>query len=301
MDSSLEERFVPNCSEERISVPGGEIVAYCFGAPNSEKLVLALNGGPGLPCDYIRDSHSFLAEAGWYFVAFDQLGTGKSDNPQECGLWTIERYAAEVEAVRRHFGAEKFNLLGQSWGGWLAIEYACRHSNRLNSLILESTCADIPTLRAELSRLRSALGDETVNMMIAHEAAGTTDHPEYQGAISILDYRHVCRLKERPQALVRSLMGMNAKIYNHMQGANEFVYTGNLANWSRLDDLSLIRAPTLITVGRHDEITPACAIQMRERIPNSEIFLFHESSHSAFFEEPIQFMDVLINFLDRNG
>lgn len=287
----------PPDREHIVTVGNHKVVVYDFG--DGQEIVLALNGGPGLACDYIRDSHSFLKELGYRFIAFDQLGTGRSDNPQDNKLWTIERYAEEVECVRSALGLGKIHLLGQSWGGWLAIEYACKYSQNLKSMLLESTCADIPYLVSELERLRSALGPETVAMMLSHEAAGTTEHPEYQAAITLLDYRHVCRLKTRPAPLVRSLNSFNKAIYEYMQGPNEFLYVGNLKNWSRLSDLHHINVPVLIIVGQHDEITPACAIQMKYAFQNATVRVFHNSSHSPFFEEPELLQSEILGFLNH--
>jgi proline iminopeptidase len=118
-------------------------------------------------------------------VAFDQLGTGKSDRPEDPSLWTITRYVEETETVRKALGLGKVHMLGQSWGGWLGIEYALTYPENLQSLILENTAADIPHLISELERLRGALGSETVAMRLGLEAEGSLDHPEFQAAITV--------------------------------------------------------------------------------------------------------------------
>lgn len=146
-----------------IPVEGYRIRAYSFG--KGVNTILCLNGGPGLPCDYLREAHSCLVDQGCRVVAFDQLGTGASDRPDDGSLWTIERYVAETEVVRRELGLGKVHILGHSWGGWLPIEYALTHPANLTSLILADTVADIPHLVSELERLRAAFGSETVAMM----------------------------------------------------------------------------------------------------------------------------------------
>ncbi|MCE6983012.1 proline iminopeptidase, partial [Pseudomonas frederiksbergensis] len=95
------------------------------------------------------------------------------------------------------------------------------------TLILENTVGDIPHLISELERLRSALGSETVAMMQRYEAQGNLDHPQYQAAITLLNYRHVCRLDEWPAPVNRSLGDWNMGPYTTMQGPNEFLYIGN--------------------------------------------------------------------------
>src|SRR5918998_6731856 len=223
--------------DERIEVAidGFKVVAYSFGT--GDEVLFCLNGGPGLRCDYLREAHSALARHGFRVVAFDQLGTGASDRPTDPRLWTIGRYVEETETVRRALDLGQVHLLGHSWGGWLAIEYALTYPDALKTLILEDTAADLPHLAAELERLRGALGSETVAMMLAHEAAGTYDHPEYQAVVTLLNFRHVCRLPVWPAPLMRSVGDWNMGPYGTMQGPNEFLYIGNLKDWNRVPDL----------------------------------------------------------------
>lgn len=280
---------------DEIRVDGHKVVAYSFGS--GPETVLCLNGGPGLPCDYLRDAHSCLIDQGYRVVAFDQLGTGASDRPTDPALWTITRYVAEVETVRQALGLGRVHLLGHSWGGWLSVEYALTHPEALNTVILEDTAADIPHLIGELERLRAALGPETVAMMQRHEAEGTLDHPVYQAAITILNHRHVCRLDHWPAPVRRSLDDWNMGPYGTIQGPNEFLYTGNLKDWNRLPDMRRITVPVLITCGEHDELTPACALRMKLALPNARLHVFPNSSHMPFYEEPHAYYPVLLDFL----
>ena len=279
----------------RVSVDGYEVVTYSYGS--GDNVLFLLNGGPGLPCDYLRDPHIFLAEEGYRIVAFDQLGCGKSDRPDDPSLWSITRYVEEVETVRKALGLEKINLLGQSWGGWLSIEYALTYPDAIQSLVLANTCGDLPHLTTELNRMRNALGSETVAMMLHHESMETIDHPEYQAAITILNYRHVCRLKEWPSSLLASVNDWNMGPYGTMQGPNEFLYIGNLKDWNRISEMARLKMPTLIITGTHDEIGPACALRMHNALPNSKVVVFPNSSHVPFYEEPEDYFAALRSFL----
>jgi len=283
---------------QNIKVDGYNIVSYSYG--KGENVLFLLNGGPGLPCDYLRDPHIHLVEEGYRIVAFDQLGCGNSDRPEDVSLWNITRYVEEVETVRKELGIVNFHLLGQSWGGWLSIEYALTYPDEIRSLILANTCGDLQHLTTELNRMREALGSETVAMMLHHEAMGTIDHPEYQAAITILNYRHVCRLKEWPSSLLASVDDWNMGPYGTMQGPNEFLYIGNLKDWNRIPDMDSLEIPTLIITGTHDEIGPACASRMNNVLPNSEVVVFHNSSHVPFYEEPDLYFKELQIFLSKN-
>lgn len=292
-------REIPADERIEVAVDGHTVVAYSFGS--GDNVVFCLNGGPGLPCDYLREAHSCLVDQGYRVVAFDQLGCGAADRPTDPALWTIERYVEETETVRRALGLGKVHLMGHSWGGWLAIDYALAHPEALRTLILENTVADIPHLSTELDRLRGALGSETVAMMLAHEADGTLTHPEYQAAVTLLNHRHVCRLPEWPAPVMRSLGDWNMAPYEAMQGPNEFLYIGNLKDWNRVPDLPRITVPVLITVGHHDELTPACAARMKRALPDAELHVFPNSSHMPFYEEPDRYYPVLLDFLARRG
>jgi proline iminopeptidase len=201
----------------------------------------------------------------------------------------------KTEAVRTALGLGKVHLLGHSWGGWLAIDYVLTHPEAVKSLVLADTVADMPHLISELERLRAALGPETVAMMQRHEAEGTI-----KAAITLLNYRHVCRLAEWPAPVQRSLSDWNMGPYGTIQGPNEFLYIGNLKDWNRVPDLPRISAPTLIVCGQHDELTPACALRMKLGLPNAELKVFPNSSHMPFYEEPGAYYPVLLDFLERN-
>ena len=148
--------------------------------------------------------------------------------------------------------------------------------------------------------MRDALGSETVAMMLHHESLGTFDHPEYQAAVTILNYRHVCRLKEWPDSLLASVNDWNMGPYGTMQGPNEFLYIGNLKDWNRIPDMPQLTMPVMIVTGTHDEIGPACAIRMDNALPNSEVVVLPNSSHVPFFEEPDAYFAALKDFLNRH-
>ena len=278
-----------------VSVNGYTVKVYSFGT--GDETLLCLNGGPGLPCDYIRDCHSWISDKGYKVIAYDQLGCGQSDKPKDKHLWNVKRYANELNTIIEALNLKNIHLLGQSWGTILGLEYAVTYPNVVKSMIMDNGVADVPHLISELNRLREALGSETVKMMLRHEAEGTLDHPEYQAAITILNYRHVCRLDEWPESIHASLNDWNMDVYETMQGPNEFLYIGNLKEWNRINEMKDVRTNTLITVGMHDELPPSCALKMNNALSNSIIKVFKNSSHMPFYEEPDKYFKTLINFI----
>lgn len=282
----------------KVAVPGGNVAVYSFGT--GEEALLCLHGGPGCTCDYVRDCHSAMADCGYRVVVYDQLGSGESDKPKDRSLWRVDRFVDEVEAVRAALSLGRVHLLGQSWGTWLGIEYCLKHLANVKSFIIANGSASIPQTVDEMNRLRAALGSETVAMMLRHEADGTVDHPAYMGAVAVLYHRHLCRCEPWPDAVARSIDGINTDVYGTMWGPNEFCCAGNLRDWNRLADLHRIDVPSLIVTGQHDELTPLLARSMHERLPRSQIRVFENSSHMPFWEQPEAYFDLLTRFLDAN-
>ena len=283
---------------QAIDCDGHRLAAYVDGV--GDDTLLLLNGGPGLSSDHLRAPHQPLTRRGWRVVIHDQLGTGASDKPDDPSLWTMARYVHEVETVRRALDLGSVHLLGHSWGGWLAIEYALHHPDTVKSLVLADTCADIPHLVSEAANLKQALGAETAAMMAACEREGRFDDPSYLAAVNALDRRHVFTLAERPEPSLRSMETFNLAIYQAMQGPNEYVFTGNLKDWSRINDLGRLTMPVLIVAGRHDVMTPACVARMAANLPDVEVAMFENSSHVPHYEENEAYIDAVSAFLDRH-
>jgi proline-specific peptidase len=261
--------------------------------------LLCLHGGPGACHDYL-ESLERVAETGRRAVFYDQLGCGKSSRSDE-SLWNIETFVDEVGAVRDALELERVHVFGSSWGGMLAMEYALTRPSGVASLVLSSSPASIPLWAGEANRLRSELPEDVQRALEGHEAAGTTDSPEYEAATLEFYRRHVCRLDPWPDGVLRtfSQLGENPDVYLHMQGPNEFVITGTLKDWDITGRLGEIGVPTLVTSGRHDEFTPKQAEILHRGIPGSEWVVFEESSHMQFAEEPERYLDVLDDFLTR--
>jgi proline iminopeptidase len=265
--------------------------------------LLLLHGGPGASSDYLKPLMA-LAENGYQVVRYDQLGSYMSDKPDDTSLWQVPRFVEEVETVRRTLGFESMHLLGQSWGSFLALEYALHYQQHLRGLVLASGASSTAECVAGMNSLRAQLPTETQSVLAKYEASGETSNPEYLAAIDVLYHRHLCRLDPYPSDFQVSLERMAMPVYETMWGPNEFTCTGNLQSWDRTNRLGEINVPTLITVGRYDEVTPSCAETMHRGIAGSKLVLFENSSHSAHLEEPDAYLQTLRGFvqgIDRSG
>lgn len=260
--------------------------------------LLVLHGGPGFPHDYLDDLTS-LADAGRPVVFYDQLGCGKSDHPDDPTLWAMDTFVDEVAAVRSALGLDRVHLLGHSWGGWLALEYALGQPSGLVSLVLASTCASVPAFATETRRLKESLPSEVQRVIDRHEAEGTTDDDAYVEATMAYYTQWVCRLGlPWPDHVMRSFMNLSEDVYGTMQGP-EWNVTGNLSDWDITNRLGKLDLPVLVTSGRYDEMTQALVRPLVEGIRGAQWVVFQQSAHMAMVEEPERYREVLESFLTR--
>jgi proline-specific peptidase len=286
-------------SEGYAQVPGGRVWFKIVGTQAEGTPLLTLHGGPGAGHDYLEPLEALAAERPVVF--FDQLGCGKSDKPEDVSLWHIDRFVREVEAVREELSLDRVHLFGQSWGGWLAIEYMLGKPSGVDSLTLASTSASCLQYAAETARLRATLLEAVLEVLRRYEAVGDYHAPEYEEAALSFYREFFCRLDPFPEPVMRSFANLNGNpvVYRTMQGPNEFTCIGNLKDWDRTSRLAEIAVPTLVTCGRFDLTTPSCAETLHRGIRGSELAVFENSAHMAHLEESDRYLQVLSDFLGR--
>jgi proline-specific peptidase len=260
--------------------------------------VVVLHGGPGGTHDYLEPLEA-LADTGRRVVFYDQLGCGKSDLPEDESLWVVETFVEELDVIRRELGLDRIHLFGNSWGGMLAMEYALTRPRGLESLVLASSPASMPQWVEETTKLRRQLPADVQVVLDRHEAAGTTDDPEYEEAAMEFYKRHVCRAEPWPECVLRSFqfIAEHGVVYRTMNGPSEFHVTGNLRHWSVVERLPEIRVPTLVVTGEHDEATPAINKTVADGIPGAESVIYPAASHMAHVEDTEGYVQLLDGFL----
>ncbi|HEY2869192.1 MAG TPA: proline iminopeptidase-family hydrolase [Gaiellales bacterium] len=268
------------------------------GAP----LVL-LHGGPGATHDYLLSMADLASGRG--VVHYDQLGNGRSTHYPERGadFWTVDLFVRELHSLVSALGiADRHHVLGQSWGGFLAQEYALTQPSGLRSLVLADTAASFPDFVAEANRLRGDLPPAVEATLRRHEDAGTTDDPAYMKACQVFYARHVCRLDPMPPEVVAAFewIERDPTVYHTMNGPSEFHVVGSIRDWQSKDRLGSIEVPTLLVSGRHDEATPALQETLQEGIVGAEWVVFEDSSHMPHVEERERFMHVVGDWLARH-
>lgn len=262
--------------------------------------LLVLHGGPGIPHGYL-DPLAELAHDGRDVVFYDQVGCGESTRPHDPSVWSVDLFVEELENVRHGLSLDHVHILGQSWGGMLALDYAVRRPAGVAGLILADTAPSMELWGTESARLRAGLPDHVRATLNEHEAAGTIDSPDYLAAMMAFYAEHVCRLDPWPEYVGRAFAALeeDPEVYNTMWGPNEFTCTGSLKTWDVRDRLGDIDIPALVICGRHDEATPAIAQTLVDGIPGAGLHIFEDSSHLPHAEEPAAFRAVVEEFLTR--
>ena len=265
--------------------------------------VLLLHGGPGATHEYLEPLAEFLPEADIEVYLYDQLGSYHSDQPDDPDLWRIPRFVDEVEQVRQALGLgpDNFYLLGHSWGGILAIEYALAHGDNLKGLIISNMMASIPLYNRYAEEvLMPQMDQEALAEIKALEEAGEFDNPRYMELLMEHHYvDHVLRmpLDEWPDAVNRTFEHINPNVYVLMQGPSELGASGRLLEWDRTGDLSGIEVPTLVIGAGYDTMDPEHMEWMAEQLPNGSYLYCPNGSHISQFDDQEAYMEGVIRFI----
>jgi L-proline amide hydrolase len=270
-------------------------------SPGKTPLVV-LHGGPGAAHNYtLRIAR--LVEQGRPVIHYDQLGIGNSTHLPDKGadFWTVQLFLDELDNLLAALGvADRYHILGQSWGGMLAAEHAVRRPSGLRALVIANSPASMDLWVSEANRLRDLLPPEVQQTLLEHEKAGTTDHPDYRDAEKVFNERHVCRIVPNPPEVAASFAAIDADptVYHTMNGPNEFHVVGTLRDWTVIDRLDRVVAPTLLVSGRYDEATEATVQPFADRIPGARWEIFPNSSHMPHVEEEDAYLSLVGAFLD---
>jgi proline iminopeptidase len=263
--------------------------------------ILLLHGGPAMTHEYMECFQSFFQGEGFEFYEYDQLGSYYSDQPVDSSLWTVSRFVEEVEQVRKAIGADSTNfyVLGNSWGGILGMEYALKYQQHMKALIVANMMASCPEYGKYALEVLAPQMDPSVLAEIRQlEARGDFSNPRYMELLMPHFYaRHICRLPEWPEPVMRSLKHMNSTIYTIMQGPSEFGIGGRLRNWDRKADLKNIRVPTLMIGAKYDTMDPE-AMEEQSRLVQKGKYLFcPNGSHLSMWDDQEVFMKGVIGFI----
>lgn len=278
------------------AVPGGRVWYRIVGSGVKTPLLL-LHGGPGVPSNYLNPLAALADERPVIF--FDQLGTGRSEHPEDQSLWTIERYVKEVAAVREALGLKEVVLYGHSWGTILAAEYMYTRPLGVRGLVLASPALSIPRWSQDAADLLRTLPAKTQEIIARNERAKTYDAPEYHDATMEYYKRYLARRQPWSADIEQTFAQLNPAIYVYMNGPSEFSLTGTLKGYDSTRRLKELTVPTLFIAGRYDEAPPATTQHYQSMLPGAELAIIENAGHLTMQDEPERNIQILRDFLDR--
>jgi proline iminopeptidase len=304
--SNRDDRFTGGIRMIPVSTPKGEFRVWTKRVGNNPDMkVLLLHGGPGGTHEFFLCFDGYLPPERIEYIYYDQLGSYYSDQPSDTSLWTIDRFVEEVEQVRKalDLNEDNFYLLGQSWGGILAMEYALKYQENLKGLIISNMMASIPEYNQYAQQVLGPRMDPAVYSEIKQiEAMKDFTNPRYMELLMNHYYtEHLVRmpLDQWPEAVYRAFKHMNQEVYVYMQGYSEFGITGNatLRHWDRKADLHRIHVPTLVIGATNDTMDPEHMEWMSREVQHGRFLLCPHGSHGAQWDDQEVYFEGLIDFI----
>ena len=286
-----------------ITTPKGKFNVWTKRIGNNPKIkLLLLNGGPGMSHEYFECMDSFLPGAEIEYIYYDQLGTGFSDNPNDTTFWDLPRYVEEVEQVRKALNLTKdnFYLLGHSWGGILAMQYALKYQDNLKGLIVSNMMASCPKYGEYSKVLEKQLDPKVLVQIRELEAKKDYTNPKYMELLMANYYnQHILRLpvNQWPEPVNRAFSRLNSSLYITMQGPSELGISGKLTHWDVSGQLKNIAIPTLVIGAKYDTMDPKYMEWMAQQFPKGSYLYCAKGSHMAMYDDQETYMNGLITFL----
>ncbi len=289
-------------TEGYIPFMGYQTYYRIVGEEYTEKTPLLLHGGPGSTHNYFEVLDSLAEEDERQFIMYDQIGCGNSYLDGHPELWTRETWVQELITLREALNLKEIHLLGQSWGGMLALEYVCNYAHEgIKSLILSSTLPSSQLWGAEQARMIKELPEEMQQAIRTAAETGNYDAPEAKAAEAEYMLRHAGGPygEDAPECLTREKRS-GREAYVVGWGPNEFTPLGTLKDYNVTEKLCTIKEPALIISGGNDLCTPYIAKTMFDRIPNSRWELFRTCRHSCYVEDLPRYSRLLRSWLNEN-
>ncbi len=275
-----------------VNTPEVELAYETYGNPSSATPVIVANGGPGLSHIYMLQNDVWTRlSRNHQIVFYDQRGTGKSKEVKPDAAWGMDAQVADMEAVRAKFGFQKFNLVGDSYGGLLAMAYSAAHPEHIEKLILSDSAA--PAWKDIVRVLPDVFPD-----VLEQIAAGEKDLPSGTDAADR-------RIRDHFLMLFYSEANRDAYLAK-VKDLGSTPQTGAAVQRATRDldltpELPKFRFPTLVITGRYDmNVTPVTAWKIYKAIPGAKFVVFEKSGHLPSYEEPDKYVQVVNAFWEQH-
>ncbi|GAC1539426.1 MAG: alpha/beta fold hydrolase [Candidatus Velthaea sp.] len=268
-----------------------DLATDTIGRRGTSTPIIAVNGGPGLSHAYMVQNGVWntIAASGRQVVFYDQRGTGKSTRVRAGAPQTMDAQVADLEAVRAKFGFTKFDLVGDSYGGFLGMAYALKHPERIHKLVLSDSPS--PAIKDIVHLLPQVYPDIEAQDAATGKRLGNTDaaaQASLRNHFRMIFYSETNR--DAYLAHAKDL-GYNPKVGEAVSNAaSKLDMTAQLPGFT---------FPTLVLTGRFDmNVAPLTAWKMSKAIPGAKLVIFEKSGHLPSYEEPGKYVRVLERFLD---
>lgn len=268
---------------------------------NAKKPIIMLHGGPGSTHNYF-EILDCLAETGRQVIMYDQIGCGKSYIEGHPELFTKRIWMEELFELIKYLGIREYHIMGQSWGGMMAIMCGCDYRPEgVKSYVLSSANPSSSMWRDEQHRRIKFLPGEMQMAIYEAERRGEFDFPEYIEANNLFMERYCSgKVTEKSPECIKRKKKSGVESYLIAWGPSEFNPMGNLKDFEYIDRMSDMDVPTLITSGVSDLCSPLIAKAMYDALPNREWVLFGKSRHMPFLEETEKYVSILNDWLERH-
>lgn len=304
--SKRDDQFTGGIKMIPITTPIGKFKVWTKTVGNNPTIkVLLLHGGPGLTHECFESFDGYFPNQSIEYIYYDQLGSYYSDQPNDNRLWTNERFVEEVEQVRKALKLDNTNfyLLGQSWGGILAMEYALKYQKNLKGLIISNMMASAPEYNKYAEEvLGPQLPSEVFNQIKTFEKNKDYTNPKYTELLFKYYYtEHILRkpIEEWPESINRAFKHINSNVYVFMQGPSEFGITGNatLKNWDIKSRLKTLTIPTLAIGAKYDTMDPEHMKWIANEVQNGRFLFCPNGSHLSQYDDQKNYFSGVIQFL----
>lgn len=265
--------------------------------------VLLLHGGPGATHEYFEAFDSYFPGASIEYYYYDQLGSSYSDQPDEPSLWELPRFVEEVEQVRKALGLNNSNfyLLGHSWGGILAAEYALKYGKNLKGMVISNMMMSIPAYNRYADKvLMPQMDQKALAEILQMEKDNKTSEPRYMDLLGPYYQSHILRMPKDqwPEPVNRAFAKINPKVYVPLQGPSEMgSHNSKLEHWDRVADLPQISVPTLVIAGQYDTMDPAHMKMVSTKLAHGRYLLCPQGGHMAMYDDQKTYFNGLIGFI----
>lgn len=282
-----------------VAVPGGRIWHRVVNANHPGIPLLIVHGGPGLSHDYLVPLSRLGIDRP--IVFYDQLGCGRSDKPGNPALWTLERFAVEIQAIRDSLGLDRVHILGHSNGSLIVARYVSAGTPAgVSSAILSNPVLSASRLMADGRKLLAELPRSVRETIMKAVDEGSFDSADYGNAWEVFEKRHQCRMQTMPSILRKTFDNADFTMFDSTWGLGiPFVVTGSFKSVEAANWMSHVGVPVLFITGRYDYVSPESVEVYHQNTPNSEVGIVEDASHFPHLERSDHFLEIVKDFLQR--